>query len=239
MTWNWSGGHPKGKVVEVKTSGKLEIESKGKRVHKNADESNPAVHIGRDGNDVVKRASELNRLRGGGDEETGGTESGQGSGAAAESTGPSQEAQPPQDTGEKQETEKPARGGRRGRKETTGATKKTAGGKRGRKKATTKEAAVGEKRKREEGEAKEGEDVGMEKGREEPVTTTEQEDGEKKTGKKGKKAKIVPEGEQAAEPAGPATEKEGIATDEDTGHRAAAEEAEKRISETATVEAQA
>ena len=237
MSWNWSGGHPKGKVAEVKTSGTLEIESKGKRVHKNADESNPAVHIERDGNDVVKRASELSRLRGGGEEETGGKDSGQGTGITAEEgAGPSQEAQLSQETGEKQATKKPAKGGRKGRNETTGATKKTTGGKRGRKKAATKEADVGEKRKREEDEAKEGEDVDVEKGKKEPVTT----EGERKTSKKGKKAKIVPEGEQAAEPAGPASEKDVITADADAEHRAAAVEAENRISEasrTETVEA--
>ncbi|PFH45839.1 hypothetical protein AMATHDRAFT_130586, partial [Amanita thiersii Skay4041] len=51
VSWNWGGGQPTGKVKEVKTSGKLEIESKGKRVHKNADQDNPAVHVERDGND--------------------------------------------------------------------------------------------------------------------------------------------------------------------------------------------
>lgn len=211
--------------MEVKTFGKLEIESKGKRVYKNADESNPAVHIERDGNDV-KRASELSRLRGGGDEETGGKE---GSGIMAEGAGagPSQEAQPSEETVQKQATEKSARGGKRGRKETTAATKKTTGGKRGRKKATPKETAVGEKRKREEGEAKEGENVGM---KPEAVSTTEQEAGKRKTVKKVKKAKIVPEGEQAAEPA---PEKEATTADVDEEHGAAAED----ISETAAVEA--
>jgi hypothetical protein len=49
-------------VAEVKTSGKLEIETAGKKVHKNADEPNPAVHVAREeGNDVVKRASELTK----------------------------------------------------------------------------------------------------------------------------------------------------------------------------------
>ncbi|KAG6917748.1 hypothetical protein DXG01_001286 [Tephrocybe rancida] len=62
VTWNWGGGHPSGTVAEIKTDGQLEIESKGKLVHKNADPSNPAVHVERSGNDVVKRASELTKL---------------------------------------------------------------------------------------------------------------------------------------------------------------------------------
>lgn len=45
----------------MKTHGSLEIESKGKRVRRNADLDNPAVHVAREGNDVVKRASELTK----------------------------------------------------------------------------------------------------------------------------------------------------------------------------------
>ncbi|KAK2465084.1 hypothetical protein APHAL10511_002892 [Amanita phalloides] len=80
VSWNWGGGHPTGKVAEIQTSGKLEIESKGKRVHKNADEQNPAVRIGHSGDDVVKRASELNRLRGGGEGPSAGETVAQGGG---------------------------------------------------------------------------------------------------------------------------------------------------------------
>jgi len=59
VSWNWGGGKPGGTVAEVQTEGKLELELKSKTVHKNADPSNPAVHVAREGNDVVKRASEL------------------------------------------------------------------------------------------------------------------------------------------------------------------------------------
>lgn len=45
----------------METHGSLEIESKGKRVRRNADLDNPAVHVAREGNDVVKRASELTK----------------------------------------------------------------------------------------------------------------------------------------------------------------------------------
>lgn len=61
VSWNWGSGHPSGTVAGIKTHGTLEIESKGKLVHKNADPENPAVHVGREGNDVVKRASELTK----------------------------------------------------------------------------------------------------------------------------------------------------------------------------------
>ncbi|KAF9525208.1 hypothetical protein CPB83DRAFT_818928, partial [Crepidotus variabilis] len=67
VQWNWGSGHPKGTVAEIKEDGKLEIESKGKQVHKNASPENPAVHVARDGNDVVKRMSELEKI---GDGET-------------------------------------------------------------------------------------------------------------------------------------------------------------------------
>lgn len=62
VSWKWgSSGHPSGTVTEIKTHGSLEIESKGKRVRRNADLENPAVHIAREGNDVVKRASEITK----------------------------------------------------------------------------------------------------------------------------------------------------------------------------------
>ncbi len=196
----------------MKTSGKLEIESKGKRVHKNADKSNPAVHVERDGNDVVKRASELKRLRGGGDEETA-AQGGQGGDVTAEesgaTTGPSQEAQPAQETGEKQTTEgekkKLGRGAKRSKKATKAGAKKKAGG-RGQKK-TTEEAAVGEKREREEGGAKEGEDIDMEKGKKEVVTTSVRGEADRDAaGKETKRAKIAHKGEHGKEPTGPEPE---------------------------------
>ncbi|TFK23024.1 hypothetical protein FA15DRAFT_621613, partial [Coprinopsis marcescibilis] len=63
VTWNYGKGHPSGTVAEVQTEagGKLEIETAGKTVHKNSDPQNPAVHVEREGNDVVKRASELEK----------------------------------------------------------------------------------------------------------------------------------------------------------------------------------
>ncbi|KAL0633849.1 hypothetical protein Q9L58_007220 [Maublancomyces gigas] len=62
VSWKWgSSGHPSGIIAGMATHGSLEIESKGKRVRRNADLDNPAVHVAREGNDVVKRASELTK----------------------------------------------------------------------------------------------------------------------------------------------------------------------------------
>ena len=61
MSWNWGSGAPGGTVAEKKTSGEVAIKSKrGNTIKKNAEPNNPAIHIERSGNDVVKKASELN-----------------------------------------------------------------------------------------------------------------------------------------------------------------------------------
>jgi len=61
VSWNWGGGAPGGTVAEKKTEGEIAIQSKkGNTIKKNASKDNPAVHISRSGNDVVKRVSELN-----------------------------------------------------------------------------------------------------------------------------------------------------------------------------------
>ncbi|KAK5625816.1 hypothetical protein RRF57_001532 [Xylaria bambusicola] len=60
VSWNWGGGAPGGTVAETKDEGEIAIKSKrGNTVKKNASPDNPAVHVERSGNDVVKRASEL------------------------------------------------------------------------------------------------------------------------------------------------------------------------------------
>ncbi|KAI1770134.1 hypothetical protein F4818DRAFT_434060 [Hypoxylon cercidicola] len=60
VSWNWGGGAPGGTVAETKDQGAIEIKSKrGNTIKKKADPEDPAVHIERSGNDVVKRASEL------------------------------------------------------------------------------------------------------------------------------------------------------------------------------------
>jgi hypothetical protein len=48
-------------VAETKEHGEITIQSKrGNTIKKNAEPGNPAVHVERSGNDVVKKASELN-----------------------------------------------------------------------------------------------------------------------------------------------------------------------------------
>ncbi|KAF2672716.1 hypothetical protein BT63DRAFT_475327 [Microthyrium microscopicum] len=60
VSWKWSGARPSGEVVEVATEGEISIQSnKGNTIKRKADPEDPAVHVGRKGNDVVKRAHEL------------------------------------------------------------------------------------------------------------------------------------------------------------------------------------
>ncbi|EMC92945.1 hypothetical protein BAUCODRAFT_37852 [Baudoinia panamericana UAMH 10762] len=60
VSWQWSGGRPGGEAAEVKEQGEMKITTKkGNEVKKNADPENPAVKIKRSGQDVVKKASEL------------------------------------------------------------------------------------------------------------------------------------------------------------------------------------
>jgi len=59
VSWNWNGNHPGGTVGEVK-EGEVSVTShRGNEITKTGDASDPAVHIERPGNDVVKLASEL------------------------------------------------------------------------------------------------------------------------------------------------------------------------------------
>ncbi|CAG8977745.1 hypothetical protein HYALB_00012180 [Hymenoscyphus albidus] len=59
VSWKWGGGNPSGTAAEVKPD-KVSITTKrGNEVTRNGEEGNPAVHIERSGNDVVKKASEL------------------------------------------------------------------------------------------------------------------------------------------------------------------------------------
>jgi hypothetical protein len=59
VSWNWNGSHPSGIAAEVKPGEVTVISHRGNEIKKTGDESNPAVHIERSGNDVVKTASEL------------------------------------------------------------------------------------------------------------------------------------------------------------------------------------
>jgi hypothetical protein len=60
VSWQWGSNKPSGEVAEVVKEGQAAIESnKGNTITKNAEPNDPAVHITRPGNDVVKNASEL------------------------------------------------------------------------------------------------------------------------------------------------------------------------------------
>lgn len=60
VSWKWGNGAPSGEVAEIATEGEIAIQSnKGNTIKKNASAEDPAVHITRPGNDVVKRAHEL------------------------------------------------------------------------------------------------------------------------------------------------------------------------------------
>ncbi|WRT68280.1 uncharacterized protein IL334_005256 [Kwoniella shivajii] len=62
VSWNWGSGQPSGKVADI-VEGKAEVKSKkGNVISKNGTEEDPAVVITRSGNDVVKRAHELNEV---------------------------------------------------------------------------------------------------------------------------------------------------------------------------------
>ena len=59
-SWSWNGAQPGGEVAEKKTEGEVSIQSKrGNTIKKSAQPNDPAIHLSRPGNDVVKNASEL------------------------------------------------------------------------------------------------------------------------------------------------------------------------------------
>jgi hypothetical protein len=61
VSWNWGGGAPGGRVAEKKEHGEIAIQSKrGNTIKKSATPGDPAIHIERSGNGVVKKASEIN-----------------------------------------------------------------------------------------------------------------------------------------------------------------------------------
>ncbi|KAL7423459.1 hypothetical protein Q5752_001039 [Cryptotrichosporon argae] len=60
VSWNWGSGQPSGKVAEI-VEGRAEVQSnRGNTIAKNGTADDPAVVIERSGNNVVKRAHELN-----------------------------------------------------------------------------------------------------------------------------------------------------------------------------------
>jgi hypothetical protein len=60
VSWNWNGSHPSGTASEVKPGEVTVVSHRGNEISKTGDETNPAVHIDRSGNGVVKLANELN-----------------------------------------------------------------------------------------------------------------------------------------------------------------------------------
>ena len=59
-SWNWNGSAPSGEVAEKKDEGEVAIQSKrGNTIKKAAQPNDPAIHLARPGNDVVKNQSEL------------------------------------------------------------------------------------------------------------------------------------------------------------------------------------
>ncbi|WWC71677.1 uncharacterized protein I206_105635 [Kwoniella pini CBS 10737] len=61
VSWNWGSGQPSGKVSDIIEEGKAEVKSKkGNTISKNSSKDDPAIIIERSGNNVVKRAHELN-----------------------------------------------------------------------------------------------------------------------------------------------------------------------------------
>ena len=58
--WNWNGSTPSGTVAEKKESGDVSIQShRGNTIKKSAQPNDPAIHLSRPGNDVVKNQSDL------------------------------------------------------------------------------------------------------------------------------------------------------------------------------------
>ncbi|RDB17448.1 hypothetical protein Hypma_001596 [Hypsizygus marmoreus] len=189
VSWKWGNGEPTGTVAEVKTDGPLEIESKGKRVHKNSDPANPAVHVEREGNDVVKRASELTKLDSGTEDAEGETSTEQ----LHEEQATEQPAEEPASTElpskeqEKPETAPTARQPEGAETTVTEpAPAKRAPKKRAPRKKSNAAATAGDKRERAaEGAVEGAEGAVVDEG------AAEQEVVEKETGKKAKKAKAT------------------------------------------------
>ncbi|KAL8668285.1 MAG: hypothetical protein Q9168_007088, partial [Polycauliona sp. 1 TL-2023] len=60
VSWQYGSSHPGGEVAEKKDEGEIAIQSKrGNTIKRSAEPDNPAVHVARPGNDVVKQQSEL------------------------------------------------------------------------------------------------------------------------------------------------------------------------------------
>ncbi|KAG6828322.1 hypothetical protein H0H92_008385 [Tricholoma furcatifolium] len=183
VSWKWGTSEPTGIIAEVRNSGQLEIESKGKLVHKNADPSNPAVHVERSGNDVVKRASELKKLN--------------------PVEGESTEASISQNKTEAPATQETADQDAAGEAKEKEANDKAAPKKgRGRRKSSAASATTGEKRVAEEVFQDDTDEAAEKKTKKTKTTRDVEASGEKKgpgRPRKGSKAKKPEEGHKTAE----------------------------------------
>ena len=141
MSWNYGGAQPSGEVAEKKADGEVSIQSKrGNTIKRKGDPENPAVHIARSGNDVVKKQSELHveeKAEGAAD-----TENGDANGETTEDAPKTGEKRGAKDEAEGEEAPKKAKVGRGRPKKAGGAAV-----------AAPKKAAV-EKKKVDDGEKK-------------------------------------------------------------------------------------
>jgi len=59
VSWKWSGSRPSGEVAEVKEGDLTITSNRGNDITRHGKPGDPAVHVARSGNDVVKTAHEL------------------------------------------------------------------------------------------------------------------------------------------------------------------------------------
>ena len=110
VSWQWSGGRPGGTVAETKSHGDISIQSKkGNTIKKNASADNPAVHVSRSGNDVVKRMSELDK-EADGDKSKNGDDAATGDKHDREESKADEDKEEEQGEAKKQKTEKKVNG---------------------------------------------------------------------------------------------------------------------------------
>ncbi|OQO10733.1 hypothetical protein B0A48_04033 [Cryoendolithus antarcticus] len=113
VSWSWGSGQPGGTAAEVAKEGEISITSKkGNEIKKKASPDNPAVHIERPGNDVVKRASELQVDEKGSSSKGGAEKKDEGANGEA-SAGEKRKAE---DEGEKEEEKEEGKGAKKAKK---------------------------------------------------------------------------------------------------------------------------
>jgi len=209
VSWNWGNGHPEGTVAEVKTSGELAIETKGKHIKVNASNENPAVHVARDGNDVVKRASALTKLddAGNGDGSTSAGNDDKATGTNGASTEKANETEATND--DKETTDQPTSNGQ---SESTAAQADESADKMDISTVSTPgEEKVGEKR------ARDDDDIG-------DAPSPEEKEEDDATGKEVKKAKLVEEDVEKSAPESTEEPQATTSNTESTGEAPAVEE---------------